>query len=116
MEDSTMDNWSFMNDDAGLAGEPCDNWLVTNDGADHTEIVAIVPKTGDEEYDNDVTFPRVLFISALPELLKALSDCVDAYVEHRDGQPTGHLWPDPNHIHDARRALALAYTGSMEHA
>lgn len=47
-------------------------------------------------------------ISAAPELLKALEDCITAYEQHRDGQPTGHLWNDPNHIFYARAAIAKA--------
>jgi hypothetical protein len=45
-------------------------------------------------------------IGALPELIASLKECIAVYETHRDNQPTGHLWPDPNHIHHARRALA----------
>lgn len=47
-------------------------------------------------------------ISALPDMIAALQECVRVYREHRDQQPTGHLWPDPNHIHAARQALKAA--------
>jgi hypothetical protein len=54
-------------------------------------------------------------IAAAPELLDALQQCVAAYREHRDQQPTGHLWPDPNHIFHACYAIAKA-TGQCESA
>ena len=83
-------HWSFMNDDAGLAGETCENWLITADESDNAEIVAVVPKTGDEEYDNDVTFHRVLLISSAPELLEA---CRAAMEFLEDGTPEDSISP-----------------------
>jgi hypothetical protein len=50
-------------------------------------------------------------IAAAPEMLAALALCILAYEEHRDGQPTGHLWADPNHIYFARLAFAKATGG-----
>lgn len=47
-------------------------------------------------------------ISANRELLAALIECVRIYEVHRDAQPTGHLWPDPNYIFNARAAIAKA--------
>ena len=47
-------------------------------------------------------------IAAAPDLLEAMQACVRSYEEHRDQQPTGHLWPDPNHIFQARNAIAKA--------
>lgn len=47
-------------------------------------------------------------IAAAPELLAALIETVQVYEQHRDGQPTGHLWPDPNHITHARAAIKKA--------
>jgi hypothetical protein len=51
-------------------------------------------------------------IAAAPELLAVLTECVVAYESHRDGQPTGHLWSDPNHIYHARAAIAKAKGGA----
>lgn len=45
-------------------------------------------------------------LNGADEMLAALRDCVRAYEEHRDQRPTGNLWPDPNHIHAARRVIA----------
>jgi len=45
-------------------------------------------------------------IEAAPKLLASLQECIRAYEQHRDAQPTGHLWPSPNHIHNARRVIA----------
>ncbi len=56
-----------------------------------------------ENYENDARL-----IAAAPELLEALKACVKVYEENRDAQPTGHLWPDPNHIFHARRVIARA--------
>jgi hypothetical protein len=58
--------------------------------------------------DNEATDEEWALAVASPELLAALTECVTAYETHRDGQPTGHLWPDPNHIHAARAVIAIA--------
>ncbi len=44
----------------------------------------------------------------VPDTLAALKMCIAAYEETRDAQPTGHLWPDPNHIYHSRAAIAKA--------
>jgi len=53
-------------------------------------------------------------IAAAPALLAALSGCVTAYEVHRDGQTTGALWPDPNHIVHARAAIAQVEKGATD--
>lgn len=60
--------------------------------------------------DNELTpgIANARLIAAAPELLSSLRECVYAYESHRDNQPTGHLWPDPNHIFHARAAVAKA--------
>lgn len=50
-------------------------------------------------------------IVAAPAMLMALNDCIAAYEAHRDNQPTGNLWPDPNHIMWAKLAVQQATTG-----
>lgn len=55
--------WIFENDEEGLAGEPCDHWLIRDPMTDNNDIVAIVPKTGDEEYDHEVVFENVKTIA-----------------------------------------------------
>lgn len=45
-------------------------------------------------------------VRTLPLLLEALKMCIKQYEDVRDNQPTGHLWPDPNHIYYARAAIA----------
>lgn len=50
-------------------------------------------------------------MAASPDLLAALEGCIKAYEEFRDGQPTGHLWPDPTHIYHARRAIHKSKEG-----
>lgn len=49
-------------------------------------------------------------IAALPDLIKALKESITVYETHRDNHPTGHLWPDPNHIFHAKNALARIVT------
>ena len=58
---------------------------------------------GEFEYPELIEHPAEATAMAL---LIALNECVSAYEQHRDNQPTGHLWPDPNHIFHARTALA----------
>lgn len=62
--------WEYENDDAGLAGDACHQWLIVDDAT--KSIVATVPKTGDEDYDHNETFANVRLISAAPQLLAAL--------------------------------------------
>ncbi len=59
--------------------------------------------------DGEFEFPELIEHDAEATALAlviALNECVSAYEQHRDNQPTGHLWPDPNHIFNARAALA----------
>lgn len=44
-------------------------------------------------------------IAEAPAMVEVLQACIEAYEMHRDGQPTGHLWPDPNQIFRARCLL-----------
>ncbi len=53
-------------------------------------------------------------IAAAPEMLECLKECLRIYEEARNAQPTGHLWPDPNHILHARRAIAAAEGDEQE--
>lgn len=66
--------WVFENDEDGLAGPPMDQWVVRDEDTNNRDIVAVVPKTGDEGYDNTVTYPNARLIAAAPELLAALED------------------------------------------
>ena len=50
-------------------------------------------------------------MAAAPDLLAALEGCIQSYEEIRDAQPTGHLRPDPSHIHNARRAIHKSKEG-----
>ena len=47
-------------------------------------------------------------IAAAPDLLEVARETIAAYETMRDGEPTGHLWPDPSHIVKARNAIAKA--------
>ena len=51
---------------------------------------------------------NLALIAAAPELLAALRECITVYEVHRDAQPTGRSWPDPNYITHARTAIAQA--------
>lgn len=48
---------------------------------------------------------NALLIAAAPELLEALRESISVYETHRDAQPTGYFWPDPNYITHARAAI-----------
>lgn len=65
-------NWVFENDEEGLAGPPMDQWVIRDEDTDNRDIVAVVPKTGDEVHDNAVTYPHACLLTAAPELLKEL--------------------------------------------
>ena len=61
---------------------------------------------GDGEFEYPELMEHPAEATALARLT-AINECASAY-EHRDNQPTGHLWPDPNHIFHARTALTAA--------
>ena len=63
---------SFENDEDGQCGIEYENWLIRDPNTDSNDIVAIVPKTGDEQYDNDVTYPLVRLLSSAPEMADML--------------------------------------------
>lgn len=52
-------DWTYELDTDGACGDPCDQWLIRDPSTDNNDIVAAIPKTGDEEYDNDVVFANV---------------------------------------------------------
>lgn len=53
-------------------------WLICDAATDNGDIVAVIPETGDEQYDNTVTMAHVLLVTAAPELLAACQAMVDA--------------------------------------
>lgn len=71
--------------------ETLENWLLRDPDTDNHDIVAIIPKTLDEAYDNEVTFPRVVLLAHAPKLL----DLLKQYVRVVDGTyidaPVGDL-------------------------
>jgi hypothetical protein len=73
--------------------------FITANGIDICEIIFIGDGTAE---------PNAKLIAAAPELLVALKECIRVYEETRDAQPTGHLWPDPNHIFHARNTIKKA--------
>jgi len=64
--------WMLENDEEGLAGEPCQQWLIRDVSSDNDDIIAVVTKTGDEQYDNDVVYPQALLLSRAPQLKETL--------------------------------------------
>jgi hypothetical protein len=96
--------WQYENDEEGLAGEPCEQWIVRDLSTDHADIIAVVPKTGDEDYDSEFTWPTAQLIAAAPELLEELSDIVDHVVSN----DRGCFEIAPSHIRAARAAIAKA--------
>lgn len=65
---------TFENDEEGLCGNPCEQWLIRDLHTDNKDIVAAVPKTGDEEYDNDYVYPLVRSIALMPEMQRVLAE------------------------------------------
>jgi len=81
-------SWCMENDDSG----DCDRWLIRDESTDNYDIVAEVPKTFDEQYDDRVVIPNAQLIASAPDLLEALEAIVR--------QPQGHT------VDDARTDLS----------
>lgn len=64
--------WLFENDEDTL-----ENWFVKDYDTDNADIVAIVPKTLDEDYDNEVTYPNVQKIGAAKDMFFALLEVME---------------------------------------
>jgi len=70
---------TFENDEEGHGGLPeREQWLICDENTDNFDVVAIVPKTGDEEYDDRVTYPTVKLLTAAPLMYTLLKQVVDA--------------------------------------
>ena len=91
---------SFENDEDGQCGNEDENWLIRDPNTDGNDIVAIVPNTGDEQYDNDVTYPLARLMSAAPELLAMLQAMVKEF---------GHSNNKFNIKKDFSKLVALRY-------
>lgn len=91
---------SFENDEDGEFGTEHEQWLIRDPNSDNNDIVAVVPKTGDEQHDNDVTHPLVVLLTAAPQLLASIQRFFAA--------------PDPASMHHAMVAMedaVVAATG-----
>lgn len=94
--------WTLENDEEGLSGEPCEQWLVRDEETDNRDVVAVIPKTGDEEYDDEVTYRNAKLIKAAPDLLEALKQLV------ADDHPLADYNQQLNARQIAREAIAKA--------
>ena len=63
---------SFENNEDGVFDTWGEHWLIRDPNTDSNDIVAIVPKTGDEQYDSDVTYPLARLLASAPKLLNML--------------------------------------------
>lgn len=61
--------------------DDCESWTVYDEATDNRDTVATVPKTGDEEYDDNVTFRNVKAIAAVPDLIRAVAAAVNWFGE-----------------------------------
>lgn len=78
-----MAGWIYENDEDTL-----DQWLVRDGDSDNADVVATVPKTGAEDYDSEVVWPRAAMISAAPEMLAALEEVLaQGFVQCNCGEP-----------------------------
>lgn len=55
-----------------VARKDIEHWEIAAMGTDNGDIVAELPLTGDDEYDNIVAVANARLIAAAPELLEAL--------------------------------------------
>jgi len=109
MENETMETaqehtpgpWTVENNE-----ETYDTWNIVATETDNGDVVAEVPKTGDEDYDSKVSCANARLIAAAPDLLTACRRAVkhiDAAPEHNDA--------DDEMLVVLRAAIALATQG-----
>ena len=60
----TPGQWTWENDE-----DWHEQWKIIATDTDNGDVIAFVPKSGDEEYDDDVTYANARLIAAAPELL-----------------------------------------------
>lgn len=77
--DLTQLRLTLENDEEGHGGLPeREQWLIRDEDTNNFDVVAIVPKTGDEEYDDRVTYPIGKLLTAAPLMLALLQQVVAA--------------------------------------
>lgn len=67
-----MGNWQYENDE-----EELDKWLIRDMDTDNGDLLAVVFKTVDEEYDAEVIWPAVAKMAAAEDLYWALKEAFD---------------------------------------
>lgn len=102
----TPQSWSFENDEEGLRGIEREQWLIRDLDTDNHDIIAVVPKTGDEQYDDRVTYPNVKLLTAakrLLEMCEQMRDRITILFNERD-----LCWHDWSTAYEVDEAIALA--------
>lgn len=69
--------WLYENNE----DDDCESWAIVSESTDNRDIVAIISKTGDEDYDHRATWKNAELIAAAPDMLEAL----EAWIAH-DGE------------------------------
>lgn len=96
----------WENDDDGWRGQACEQWLIRDVESDSRDIVAVVSKTGDEEYDNRVVYPFVADLVNRYNHHTRLLAALESLVEFWDyGTP---VYPGSLVVDEARKAIAKA--------
>lgn len=99
----------WENDDDGWRGQVCAQWLIRDVESDNRDIVAVVPKTDDGEYDDRVTYPLVRDLvnryNQHPELLNVL-ESVSRYLY--SVQKYVHDWDALSFIQEAEKLVQTA--------
>ena len=99
-------HWELRNDDEG----ECDRWLIVDLDTDNHDVVAEVPKTLDEDYDDEVVLPNAKLIvkavnnhAALVAVLQGLFE--HCAMIHKQWGENSNLEESNNVIHKAREVL-----------
>lgn len=68
----TEQGWTFENDEEGLRGVEREQWLIRDLDTDNHDIIGVVPKTGDEEYDDRVTYANLKLMASAKAMYSIL--------------------------------------------
>lgn len=104
MSKHTPGPWTYENDEESL-----EQWNIISPQTDNHDVVATVPKTGDEDYDNETIFANACLIAAAPEMFTILTAIEEWMQQGGSPGPSSMIFDSDETLHGAiRNVIAKA--------